>query len=720
MIASRPGFVLLVVLMLAGCDGDDGAPGPAGPPGPPGGMTPVTIGDATAVTATIDGVTIASPPVMRFTLADGGGFPVIGLPAGSVSFTIAKLVPGTDGNAGYWQSYINGVEAANGIGPGTEDQVQAITENGSAGQLVDNGDGTYAYTYATDVTAVAGIEWQPELTHRAGFEIRGFVTIDNPTYDWQPSTGNVTNLFTREIVSDASCNRCHDKLALHGGARFQNRYCMTCHNPGSADAQSGNTVDMTVMTHRIHRGAALPSVADGGEYAIWGFRDIKHDYSGVVYPQDIRNCRNCHDESDPATPDAANWFRVPTVQACGSCHDDVNFETGANHADGITAGNGECTLCHAPGMTFGVAEAHVIPAQEAATAFEFNILDIVNTAPGEFPAVTVSVTDPTRGDLAYDVLSDPAFSGGARLVVEVAWTNLDISNTGSGSGSATGAPAQPLGLNVLTGGVANGDGTFTVTSTTAIPAGVAGSGTAALEGRARVAGLSVPVAGVSRSFAITDGLAVDRRQIVTLSRCNDCHQSLSLHGANRTDNIELCVTCHNPDSTDLAARVRGGADSSTAPDGKDEETIEFKTLVHAVHAGNSRENGFTVYGFFGEPHEYGSVVYPGRLANCEGCHRPGTYYPVGAFALAMTADSGADLDDPYDDINITPNAASCWGCHDRAAAVAHMEANGGAFDAMQTAAGTLISGSRGTVIETCDVCHGPGRSADVKVLHGIE
>jgi OmcA/MtrC family decaheme c-type cytochrome len=113
------------------------------------------------------------------------------------------------------------------------------------------------------------------------------------------------------------------------------------------------------------------------------------------------------------------------------------------------------------------------------------------------------------------------------------------------------------------------------------------------------------------------------------------------------------------------------------------------------------------------------VVFPGNLANCENCHRSGTYYPVGASALAATIDTGADRSTPYDDLNITPNAAACWGCHDRPVAVAHMTQFGGAFDAVQTAEGTLISQSAGTVIETCDVCHGPGRVNDVGELHGL-
>jgi cytochrome c553 len=45
-----------------------------------------------------------------------------------------------------------------------------------------------------------------------------------------------------------------------------------------------------------------------------------------------------------------------------------------------------------------------------------------------------------------------------------------------------------------------------------------------------------------------------------------------------------------------------------------------------------------------------------------------------------------------------------------------MQQNGGDFNATKAADGTLSSSE----IETCAVCHGPGRVADVKVMHKVE
>ena len=161
-------------------------------------------------------------------------------------------------------------------------------------------------------------------------------------------TGATDGIFTMDIAATANCNRCHDPVALHGGNRREVQYCVTCHNPGSTDANSGNTVDLKVMIHKIHMGANLPSVQAGEPYIIWGFNNSVHDYSNVLFPQDIRNCVNCHagsatgtdlqfpagqDYSLTLTSQGDNWANYASQAACGSCHDALDF---SRHRGGQT------------------------------------------------------------------------------------------------------------------------------------------------------------------------------------------------------------------------------------------------------------------------------------------------------------------------------------------------------------------------------------------------
>jgi len=64
----------------------------------------------------------------------------------------------------------------------------------------------------------------------------------------------------------------------------------------------------------------------------------------------------------------------------------------------------------------------------------------------------------------------------------------------------------------------------------------------------------------------------------------------------------------------------------------------------------------------------------------------------------------------------TPTAASCFGCHTSMQALAHMELNGGQLSVPD---GSFWTNRSDLVLnfEACSVCHGPGRSADIEVVH---
>jgi formate-dependent nitrite reductase cytochrome c552 subunit len=78
-------------------------------------------------------------------------------------------------------------------------------------------------------------------------------------------------------------------------------------------------------------------------------------------------------------------------------------------------------------------------------------------------------------------------------------------------------------------------------------------------------------------------------------------------------------------------------------------------------------------------------------------------------------DVGADPAILTDDVVISPNSAVCSTCHVSDLAKTHMEQNGGDFAATKAADGSLVSAGS----ESCALCHGPGRSSDVGVVHGV-
>jgi OmcA/MtrC family decaheme c-type cytochrome len=308
----RAASIFLATLVVASCGGSGstgpaGAPGPQGPPGPPG-STPgavVTIASnatpasdaaaaqwaALALKVTVTSVSINSPPVVNFRVTDNTDTPVKGLGNTSksstatvagltnLSFALAKLVPGANGDPSQWVSYIvtsvpTTSAAAAPQRPGTD----------NTGTLVDHGDGTYTYTFYRDVKQIKAtvdgmtvsgannkadlgdLTYDPTLVHRLTIQLSGNapgtgtntpdakevagypgVPLTNAVdviYDFVPVTGQSQPAANsgRDIVATQKCNECHQKLGgipgddpessgagFHGGNRNETRYCVVCH-----------------------------------------------------------------------------------------------------------------------------------------------------------------------------------------------------------------------------------------------------------------------------------------------------------------------------------------------------------------------------------------------------------------------------------------------------------------------------------------------------------
>ena len=736
---ARLGVLAFIAAFVWGCTGDDGPPGPqgprgpTGPDGPPGPSGSVPVDSAERINIAVTSVAVPSgggAPVVQLTLTNDLTQGLSGLPAGDIRFTIAQLTPGSAGGSSEWQSYLT--RASAGI-----ENAQATTETATAGDWVDNGDGSYQYTFSQALTDYpAGPAFDQTKSHRIGIEIRGQAPISsNGIHDFLPSGGDPT--FTRNIVDNDTCFACHDRLEFHGGPRTDIAYCVTCHNPYSIDGDTadqpwGGTVDMTEMIHKIHYGENLVN-----GYTIIGFRGTVHDYSEVVFPQDPRNCQTCHEESDPNTPEASNWRLVANRTSCGACHDDIDWANDspmppmrAHPGDFAFLDDTQCLDCHGPDATIndGAAqtpEAHRVLTQEESANFQYNILDVTGTGVGETPVVTFSVTNPQDGDSPYNIQTDPEWTtcgrGESRLAISIGWNTDDYTNAASGSN-----PAQPVSINPLSGAGCGGastdntDGTFTVTSPIAVPAVVDGTLAVTMDGHPAVDtngdgnAERIAVTNAIAYYPVTDPEAVPRRNAVAIDRCNDCHNQLSIHGNNRTDEPEVCVVCHNPNATD--ARQRVPDTDCTNELGPIDNSIDMKYMIHAIHASGAVGEPYELCGFRNSVHVY-DFVYPGKLNNCEGCHLPGGYYPVEAGEiLGTTISVGINSASPDDDLVISPNTAVCSTCHASDLAKQHMIQNGGDFEATKTTDSSLVSAG----VETCALCHGPGGSSDVVEVHGVE
>ena len=693
-------FLVLSMFILAACsDGDKGQAGTSGEPGIPG--KPGAI--PTQIVASFDTASIASDGTLsvQFSVVDEAGFVYPYLASNQVRFTVAKLQAAGSKGAGEpssWQSYVNSTESAPSSpanGPGTEATSQATSE--SNGTFTNLSNGSYRYVFNTNLKSVSSplaVSYTADDTHRVAIQISGGgIPEANAFYDWQPSSGMTTGIVSRNMVATESCNSCHGELALHGGGRKDVEYCVTCHNPGSVDANSGNTVDFPTMIHKIHFGEALPSVQAGGEYAIWGYRDSKHDYSEVVFPQDPRNCRNCHDENNSQTPDADNWMMFPTAESCGSCHDDVNFETGANHVAGART-NSECSTCHVGGDTnqLRVDKVHNISGYVGAKGLmalrvDGSSLDATNND----VQLNFSLINPSDNTVYTQAASAMNFLGRARL-----YRNPINADTGF---------SDSFNYFDITSLTPDGAGLYTLDTDIVLAA----NEVLAFYTRMRVctdskngglldcADANADNAAVTPVWASVDstGALVDSEELAVgavYERCETCHAdpAIGVHGGDYSS-LQQCKTCHNNSFL------------------RDIGNLDLKFIIHAYHAGNLDD------GAGGKE----SVHYPDTISDCSQCHSNDQLdLPILANKWAPETDTG---------VYTSSTAFVCASCHLKTqpgaidvgnlgalptsdqSLVGHMIQNGAVFNGSQAAA---------NVTESCAVCHSSDSLSAIDSAHG--
>jgi OmcA/MtrC family decaheme c-type cytochrome len=363
-----------------GSDGEPGETGSDGEPGEPGKNAYLT---GPGLTLEVLDVQLADKKAtVTFRITDGDGTPLDRegkYTEGPVNVrtSLAWLGVTPEGDPGQYTSYTKKLQ----VSPGGASAEQAAADEGGAFTEVDFADGVYSYELATPIEVA-----DPARTHTLGvWATRDFEDVRytaEAVRHFVPGGGEVT--MKRDIVRTDACNQCHGPLKGHEGARRDVELCITCHSEQTIDPDSGNTVDFTVMVHKIHRGKNLPSVKSGTPYAIIGFAQSVHDYSTVGYPQELSRCDTCHTGAQGKI-----WQEKPTRKSCASCHDDVAFVDPPPagqvlHAGGVMPDDSKCTVCHPPaGGLEGIATKHLAPSFDpASTVIDVAIDKVESTAPG--------------------------------------------------------------------------------------------------------------------------------------------------------------------------------------------------------------------------------------------------------------------------------------------------------------------------------------------------
>jgi len=611
----------------------------------------------------------------------------------SVSFILSWLDPATRQYTAYTTR--SQTSAATSPKPGVT-AIQAGTDSGGTTVDLETGHATYTFktvlpsNYDATKTTTLGMYGTRNLT-----DITGKNYFANAEFDFRPDGGALTAKWDK-INQAASCNNCHDPLSAHGGARQDVRLCVLCHQAQTVDPDTGNTVDFKVMIHKLHMGEHLPSVAAGGKYDIIGFNQTDVDFSTVAFPQDIRNCQNCHEGTNAsAKPTQSDvYFTQPSAAACGSCHDDVNFATGANHAGGAQP-DSACAKCHTADSgadwDASIKAAHTVPEKaKQLKGLNAQIVKITDFVPGKKATVVFKITnnDGTAVDGNKLTSFSPKFAGPT-----ASYGKPYFSETAAGK--STFDAATGLTTYTFTNAVpADASGTWTVTADVYRTVTLVRS-----DGKQNVKIWSTPISEAStmREAAMNpianvaiSGPVTPRRQSVAISQCNVCHDKLALHGGQRQTTLE-CVICHNPMENDGARRpASAGA----------VESVSFQRLIHRIHTGENLTQDFTVYGFGGSQNNFNEVRFPGDTRDCLKCH-------VNAAAYVPPLQTGiASVNTPRDYFSPQgPATAACLGCHDNKDAAAHAFLNTANFPGNNTPA------------EACATCHGSGKDWAVDKVH---
>ncbi|WP_299788014.1 OmcA/MtrC family decaheme c-type cytochrome [uncultured Shewanella sp.] len=619
---------LTLTMLLTACGGDDGAPGNPGDPGGP------PASDINSLTVEIADVSIDSGIArVNYRVSNQDDEPIVGINTGT--YIAAQLLPQgytNAGNASQWQYFTS-----------------ESCSSSCTGELIDHKNGNYSYIFSSKFDGLNGVRYMPGATQRVVIKLGGDTLPDgtplpttNQHFDWSDS-GNIS--YTRNLITMETCNTCHSDLSFHGSKYNEIETCVTCHN---ADRVSNPDNIFPQMIHAKH---------------LTGF------------PGELANCQTCH-AGNESLSENMNWNRVPGMEACGSCHTDIDFPSGRGHP--AQSDNSNCVACHNPDWTSSVHNDG--GDDEALSQFKAEIVSAGLS--GDTVTFSITLTNPATNTVYADSADKLDFIDDLRV----------YGNWGTSFDYAPSAKSIKLQqVPPLSG--SNGNYTYTISGLT-IPAGSeSDKGVLAIQGKLCSSQgklgdceegefSTVNIKSSHQFFSAAELTDTGRRVVVTNESCGSCHgiQALNFHGA-RNDLEGQCQLCHNPNMTADAAAANPSISSA-----------DYKHLIHALHSAQ-REG-------------YETLNYPGQIGNCAQCHISDG---DGLLSISLPLYSGVRPLAMDNGSFTSATAAICSDCHSGETAKNHMIQQGAVF------MGSEADATAGT--ESCSTCHGTGAPVDISIVH---
>jgi OmcA/MtrC family decaheme c-type cytochrome len=274
---------------------------------------------------------------------------------------------------------------------------------------VPDGQGWYTYQFAQPVPDAATGVWTVVLTARRQGPTKHYDLVTK-RFSWPYTGETVSEVATqvvvhvdtatgawragdpvpagarRAVVDQALCERCHRRIALHGGTRNAVAGCLLCHTPERTDWNqrkkdaAGNvdraqtydgleeqSIHFKVMIERIHTGSGQGTATLPFEpYVIHGNGQRPFFFADGTFPDEVRRCDRCHLDG--------TWR--PEAVPAGAGATVANETTTLRHAGTVAHGDepavppltASCTSCHGNAFAISHAARNTVNGKEGCVA----------------------------------------------------------------------------------------------------------------------------------------------------------------------------------------------------------------------------------------------------------------------------------------------------------------------------------------------------------------